>query len=238
MNTTLRHLLTGLAALMLGGCVIDARQRDTLIEPVRHVDVGVSEGLPIHIRIPTGLLAIRNSDDGRLRGELRILCPSLDSRCARQLGDNEFVAEEVDGELRLRLIHDGSWRYRNGEVRVELWLPENNPVFIDLTAGELDAHLANCVSADVEAGDVSFELPLSIVSSVRLDAGVGDAGLYIDGRRVAGHRSLLVGAEADWTGGDGDCDVDIDLQAGDLRLELVGSPRRASDRRVSRGAGE
>ncbi|MEM9304338.1 MAG: hypothetical protein AAGE01_19665 [Pseudomonadota bacterium] len=238
MNTLTRILAPGLAALVLSGCVIDARNRDTLIEPVRYLDEAVEEGAPIRVRIPAAVVNLENSDDGRLRGEMRILCPSLDSHCAEKLGDNAFVTEEVNGEFRLQLKHNGSWRYRNAEVHVDLWLPEGNPVFIDLTAGELDAKLANCVRADVEAGDVSFELPISIVSSVELDAGLGDAGLYIDGRWIDGHRSLLVGAEAEWSGGDGDCEVDIDLQAGDLRLELVGASPRRSSQRITDGEAE
>ena len=231
-TAVMKSVLLSAAALAASGCVIDARERDTVLEPVRTIDIAMTNGQTLDVRIPAAELTLRNSPDDRVRGELRVLCPSLNSHCAEKLADLDFVVEDEGNRVDLRLNHNNSWRFRNGSVEIDLAVPVGYALELDLTAEAVNAVVDNCVTADIEAGDVDFTIPIHRVGSVLLDAGVGDASLTIDGRYVSGDRSWLVGAEAEWRGGDGDCDVDIDLQAGDLRLDLITVEERAVTRLV------
>ena len=221
MNRPIATLTLCGALLATSGCVIDARERDTLIEPVRTVDLAVPEDAAILIRIPAGDVDITNSPDDQVHGQMRILCPDLDGRCARKLGDLEFETGSAGGELRVALSRDGMWQLRHGQLEVDIQVPRGHPLVVDVSAGDVNVAVDNCVTADIEAGDASFRVPRDLVRRVVLDTGIGDASLNVDGRDREGRRALLVGAEVDWDGGTGDCEMSVDLQAGDLRVDLV-----------------
>ena len=53
-----------------------------------------------------------------------------------------------------------------------------------------------------------------------LDAAFGDASLAVRDGYIEGRRSMLVGAEVDWNGGEGPCELFVDLQFGDIDVEL------------------
>ncbi|MDX1572178.1 MAG: hypothetical protein R3200_16970 [Xanthomonadales bacterium] len=209
------------ALLITSGCVIDARERDTLIEPVRNVEIVVPADATIFVRVPAGDVDITNSPDDLLRGQMRIMCPDRESRCAKRLGDLEFTTETSADEVRVALSRDGMWQFRHGNVEVDLQVPSEHTLNLDMSAGDVNVEVANCLAADIEAGDASFSVPLDRVRSVDLDTGVGDAALSVDGDWRAGRRSMLVGAEVHWHEGPGECEMMVDLQAGDLRVDLV-----------------
>ena len=73
----------------------------------------------------------------------------------------------------------------------------------------------------MDAGDIDLEVAKNLMRSVDIDTGVGDASLTVDGNIKKQHRSLLIGAEVHWHDGSGDCDMRVDLQAGDAKIRLT-----------------
>ena len=207
--------------LMLSGCVIDARERDVMVGEPRTIEDGVVAGSTIEIRVPAGEVEITNSRDGLLAAEMIVRCPDLESRCARILGELDFVLTDVPGGVRLALTENRARVFRHGSVDLRIRVPEGHPLQVDVTAGDLDMDVTNCVRLNMEAGDATVAVPRALVRRVDLDAGMGDASLKVDGRTREGRRSMLVGAEVHWDEGDGPCDLVLDLQAGDLRAVLL-----------------
>ena len=113
-------------------------------------------------------------------------------------------------------------KYRSGQVTTTIRIPEVSELNVNMTAGELNIHgVQACLTVDMSAGDIDVEIPEELVASVMLDAGVGDASLRVDDRYRSAPRSWLIGAELFWDQGGGLCHVDVDLQAGDISVELI-----------------
>lgn len=221
MRRTIKTTLSIVTALSLSACVIDARRADTALGDPRVVERDIAPDTHLEIRIPAGDLDISAaSTDGRLRAEARVRCPDLESKCAKRLADLDFVLEEHDGRLRLGFNHNASWSFREGEIRVRIEVPPTQSLLLDVTGGDVSVKdIDTCLTVNMEAGDLRVDLPADNVRSALVDTGMGDAALIVKGRTYS-QRSMLVGAEGEWMGGSGHCDIDVDLQAGDARVEL------------------
>lgn len=221
MRRIFKITLTVTAALGLGACVIDARRADTALGEPRVIERDIAPDTRLEIRIPAGDLDISAAaTDGRLRAEARVRCPDLQSKCAKRLADLDFVLEEHDGRLKLGFNHNSSWSFREGEIRVRVELPPTQSLLLDVTGGDVSIKdVETCLTVNMEAGDLRVDLPVDNVRSALVDTGMGDASLIVKGRKYS-RRSMLVGAEGEWMGGAGHCDIDVDLQAGDARVEL------------------
>ncbi|GJM08297.1 MAG: hypothetical protein DHS20C11_05730 [Lysobacteraceae bacterium] len=221
MRRTFKTTLSVIAALSLSACVIDARRADTALGEPRIVERDIAPDTRLEIRIPAGDLDISAaSTDGRLRAEARVRCPDLESKCAKRLADLDFVLEQRDGRLKLGFNHNSSWSFREGEIRVRVDVPPTQSLLLDVTGGDVSIKdVDTCLTVNMEAGDLRVDLPADNVRSALVDTGMGDASLVVKGRTYS-RRSMLVGAEGEWMGGAGHCDIDIDLQAGDARVEL------------------
>ncbi|MEM9533168.1 MAG: hypothetical protein AAGA23_19770 [Pseudomonadota bacterium] len=212
--------------LLLGAfntaCVIDSRTKDTMIGPERQLALPVSEKSVVSVRIPVGEVNVLASDGEDLTAELVIRCADEDSACARRLRDVSFVTRERrDGSVAVRLSRNSSSGYRDAEVEATIYVPTTGQLELNMTAGELRVDpIDACVEVDMGAGDVNVMANTSNYRSVEIDAGVGDAHLSIDGRSYHVPRSWLIGAQTQWREGDGRCDMLVDLQAGDIDVQL------------------
>jgi hypothetical protein len=221
-----QHLLPVLLVpVLLSGCVVDARRADTVIGPERRLDLPLTGVTRVLVRIPVGDIEIEAADDDRLTAEMIIKCPDRDSRCARRLADVALISELRGETLVVRSSKNSSMNYREGNVRTVVRVPEVARLDVDVTAGDLNvSNVSACLSIDMGAGDVDVSVPARGIAGVALDAGIGDASLRVNDRHRSAPRSLLVGAELDWHEGTGDCEMDVDLQVGDISVELLGDP--------------
>lgn len=211
-----------LLAISCSACVIDARDRKVaLFDQPKTLRVAVTENAAIWLRVPAGDLAVEQARGSELTAELTVLCPSRSSRCAKAMQDLELITETNQDGVHLALNKNRAFSYRNSELIVRIAVPPTHPVHIDVTAGDVDIAVANCTEVNMEAGDLTLKVPESIVRSVNIDTGIGDASLSRKGRHLSGRRALLVGAEVNWDQGPGDCDIVVDLQAGDAKVDLT-----------------
>ncbi|MEM1088850.1 MAG: hypothetical protein AAGB27_14045 [Pseudomonadota bacterium] len=219
---TIRLSLTLLLCLLGSGCVIDARTKDVAIGPERRLALPVTDDSDVSVRIPIGEIEVIAGNDDQLRIDLLVLCPSQDSACARRLADLEFVTrEDDDGSLRIRLSRNAATSFRDAHLRASVQVPPVRKLSLDVSAGELSVGPVDaCVEVDMGAGDVNVRARAVRYSNVDLDAGIGDASLAVDGRRLRTRRSLLVGAEVAWHEGRGECDMLVDLQTGNISVAL------------------
>ena len=211
-----------LTLILLSACVIDARRSDTVVGPERTIDIPVTAETIVDLRIPVGDVHIEGISGDRLTAEIVVKCPDLESGCAKRLGGLQFVTDYQGDRLSLRTNRNSSMKYRSGQVTTTVRIPVVSKLNVNMTAGDLNIHdVQACITVDMTAGDIDLEIAEELVASVRLDAGVGDASLRIDGRYHSAPRSWLIGAELSWDRGSGYCHVDVDLQAGDISVELI-----------------
>ncbi len=214
-------VLMSLVVTLCSACVIDARNRNVpLFDAPKTVTQAVEPATPIWLRIPAGDVTVSQSTDQTLSAELMVMCPSRNSRCAEKMHDLDLALETDEDGVHLGLSKNRAFSFRNSSAVVRVAVPQDHPLHIDVTAGDVDLEIANCSTVNMEAGDLYVRVPESAVRSVKIDTGVGDASLHRRGRTLSGRRSFLIGAEVDWDGGPGQCDLDLDLQAGDARVEL------------------
>ncbi len=215
-------LWPALAALIATGCASEPRYADTPVGAPRLIELPVAEHDRVLIRIPAGDVRIVGTGGDRLRGELILKCPDATGRCARRLSEVEFVGLVKPGAVDLRLTHDRSYRYRDGSLKAVIEVPRARELEVRMTAGDLEIDRVDaCLTVHMGAGDVGIRAPADRVARVKLDAGVGDAGLTAGGRHIEAPRSWLIGAELDWGPGAGACDMVVDLRAGDIDVSLV-----------------
>ena len=208
--------------LLLSACVIDARRADTVIGPERTIDLPVTSETVVDLRIPAGDVHIEGTSGDRLTAEIVVRCPDEESGCAKRLRDLQFVTDFVGDRLVLKTNRNSSMKYRSGQITTKVRIPEVSKVNVNMTAGDLNIHdVQACLSVDMTAGDIDLEMDEELVASVMLDAGVGDASLRVDDYNRSAPRSWLIGAELSWEQGNGYCHVDVDLQAGDISVELI-----------------
>ena len=211
-----------LASVLLSACVIDARHADTVVGPERTIDIPVTPDTVVDLRIPAGDVRISGVSGNRLTAEILVKCPDLESGCAKRLGSLQFVTDYEGDRLTLRTNRNSSMKYRSGQVITTVRIPEVSKVNVNMTAGELNIHdVQACLTVDMTAGDINLEMAEELVASVMLDAGVGDASLRVGDYNRSAPRSWLIGAELSWDQGGGYCHLDVDLQAGDIEVELI-----------------
>ena len=211
-----------ISPILLSACVIDARRADVVVGPERTIDIPVTSSTIVDLRIPVGDVRIEGTSGARLSAGMEVKCPDLDSACARRLGELQFVTDFHNDRLVLRTNKNSSMKYRSGQVTTTIYIPQVSKVNVNMTAGDLNINnVQACLTVDMTAGDIEVDISEELVASVMLDAGVGDASLRVDDRYRSAPRSWLIGAELDWDHGSGHCHVDVDLQAGDISVQLV-----------------
>jgi hypothetical protein len=211
-----------LTPIILSACVIDARRADVVVGPDRTIDVPVTGNSVIDLRIPVGDVRIEGTSGDRLTAEMEVKCPDLESACAKRLGELQFITDYKNDRLVLRTNKNSSMKFRSGQVTTTVRIPEVRKVNVNMTAGDLNiSDVQACLTVDMTAGDIDVDIAEELVASVMLDAGVGDASLRIDDRYRSAPRSWLIGAELAWDHGSGHCHVDVDLQAGDISVQLI-----------------
>lgn len=241
---TLGKSFSLLALLIIQGCFSSANYAEarTQVGDVRRFQVSLEGVRSVELQLPAGDVLVSHTTDSELTAELTIYCPDLTSRCSQRLENMEFVSRRQGDKLVLDTKKGFGGFLGSRQLKIEVFVPTvdeltvksmagdidvrnivANSLAVDVNAGDLDmSGLQVCPSVNQEAGDIDISLPYELVSSVDLDVGVGDASLTDRGDRHTARRSWLVGAELGWRSGNTGCDVLVDLQAGDARVELTG----------------
>jgi hypothetical protein len=112
-------------------------------------------------------------------------------------------------------------RYDHVTIKVKFGVPKDKKLEVNLSAGELRiAGTSACLTANVNAGELSIKFKESQLASAELSTKVGDAKLVTaKGETIEGERSLLVGASLDWKG-TGTCHTKASVLAGEAQMIL------------------
>ena len=179
--------------------------------------LGSGEQLAVDVKV--GAVHIEAVDTGSVGAVVELECKRA-RRCAEIIDQVELVSSNTSRGLELRLDVPKTRRGDNLEVRVELTVPRDAALDIDVGVGQIEiAGSEESIAIDLGVGEVELELPETAVASVELDAGVGDAKLAAGGSSDHGRRGL-VGKEVSWREGRGHAAVNVDVGVGDIRVRL------------------
>ena len=213
-----------LTILLLGLASTGCAYRDFTPVPMgdaSHFAVPLGAADQLVVRVPAGDVDVIGGAGDKVIATLAIECPENKSSCFRRMRDVRFVAERDGNVLTVRLNRNGAFGFRDAQVNATIEVPSAPQLLVDMTAGDLSVEHANaCLEIDAGAGDINVVDAADRYGRVFLDAGVGDAHLEVNGRSLPSPRALLIGAEVDWQLGSGDCELLVDLQAGDIDVRL------------------
>lgn len=220
-NTTRNHIklfCTGLALLTafcsLGVVAEEGERHISLQQDVANAEL-------IRLSVPAGEVDIVGIAGTNLVAEVTAICEDEERKACLNLLKELGWAQKIGNTADFLLMPDGTSHFNNVKVKVKIGVPQDKPLQVKLSAGELSiADTSACLTAELNAGQINIDLKESQLASAELRAKVGDVKLNTakDGD-VSGARSLLVGAHLEWQG-TGSCHTKAKVLAGEAKLTL------------------
>jgi len=211
----MKKLILPVAAALL--CALPASAEEvvrTFQKQIPTGDVGI-----VHIDIPVGELEIEAGDGQQVETKVELLCKNRKPRCLEAARNVRFVYSTDDGRLHFQIKDWPRTNHRGLEVRARFTVPRTLPLKTELGVGELTVNgLEGDFQADLGVGEVNVTMPESAVGSVKLDTGIGEAGLRAGGRRYESE-GLFV-REIHWNQGKGKSHVEVDCGVGEINVTL------------------
>tara|TARA_R110001592_G_scaffold16440_3_gene70036 strand:+ start:2576 stop:3247 length:672 start_codon:yes stop_codon:yes gene_type:complete len=218
-----KHIVGIIIILLTSSCAVVNPSPNVRVGPIKEINLTIKEDTVIALNITAGHVVIENSPTDQLRAEMTVECPGINSQCAKRMTGLEFVSL-VDGKhLTLTTNRDSLLQHYNAQLSVNFFVPKSQQLNIDIDAGELRVNNINsCLNVDMSAGAININMPESMIASVELDTAVGEASLNVNGLHQNENRAWLVGGEVNWNRGRGHCHIKVDLQAGEISVNLGG----------------
>lgn len=209
-----------LACCCLGLFLVAPVAAEEVSRRLSSTPVAVTDDL-VRIELEVGELEIIGSDGEELAAYLTATCRKGKPKCVRKLEELEIAVIAADGRVDVVFEGVNKRRARKMELEVLVEVPRANSVEVKMGVGELEIEdLRRDLSVDMWIGDATIRMAEADVHSVLLDTGIGDGEIYSAGHGGRERRPFLVGKEIAWTSGQGAARVDLDLQIGDISVEL------------------
>lgn len=171
------------------------------------LDVGVAD------------LKVEASDDPEVQVDLTIECTAEAADC-QKVAQKLKIDSRRRGE-KLAISLKGPSGTRSGAIRVHgtVLAPRRLPLSIDMGVGDLVVSgFQHDLYVDLNVGNVQARLPQRAVRSVGVKANVGDAALTLPSGRMEG--TGFVGKGLRWTSGQGSSAIEIQVNVGNVELQL------------------
>ncbi len=169
--------------------------------------------------IPLGALEIEGTSGDRIEVEVRIECNFRKFKCRDLAEDIDLVASTFVDEIALELDGLKKWRSLGMSFDIQVKAPARMELEVDLGVGRIDIQgFNNDITVDQGVGELKVTMAESRVSSVDIDAGLGEANLRYAGGRLAA--SGIFGNDLRWNEGNGAARVRLDLGVGEVELRL------------------
>lgn len=191
----------------------------------RHITAqdDVTSAKLITLNVPAGDVLITGISGNTLSVDITASCKPIKDKdsCAKLLKELGW-SKKVGAATEFGLSPSGITHYDDVTIQVKLSVPKDKKLEVNLSAGELRIQgTSACLNAEVNAGEIQITLPEAQLASAELVARVGDVNLTTAKTgRVAGDRSLLVGASLEWDKGTGSCHTKASVLAGEVQVTL------------------
>jgi hypothetical protein len=211
----MKKLILPVAAALL--CALPARADEVVRTFQKQIPVAGVED--IHIEIPVGELEIEAGDGSQVETKVEILCKHGKPRCLEAAKNLRFVYSTDDGRLHFQLKDWPKVNSKGLQVRARFIVPRDLPLRTELGVGELTVQgIEADLEVDLGVGEVNVTMPEAAVSSVKLDTGIGEAGLRAGGRHYESE-GLFV-RQISWNKGKGQAHVEVDCGVGEINVAL------------------
>lgn len=211
----MKKLVLPVAAALL--CALPASADEVVRTFQKQIPLGGVEN--IRIEIPVGELEIVAGEGQQVETKVEVLCKHGKPRCQEAAKNLRFVYSTDDGQLHFQLKDWPKMNAKGLQVRARFTVPRDLPLRTELGVGELTVDgIEGDFQADLGVGEVNVTMPEAAVGSVRLDTGIGEAGLRAGGRRYESE-GLFV-RQINWNKGKGKSSVEVDCGVGEINVAL------------------
>lgn len=181
-------------------------------------------GQEVRIDFPVGELEVVGVAGDEFRITIEGRCKRHSSRCADHLDDIEVDIHESRGVIWVEVAPHSKWRWWNSlEIEAQVQHPRDRPLSIDMGVGELEVEgTLSDLEIDLGVGEVTVDVPVAVVGTVTMDAGIGETELLVPAGWVRDERSFLVGSESSWRDGSGSARINVEVGVGEGVVRLDG----------------
>lgn len=165
-----------------------------------------------------GDLVIEGADQRNIEVELRFFCRRDNLEACRNVARKVYLTSRTRGgtiEIQLQRTPRALIQGIRAEMRVRV--PHQMAVEVDLRSGSVAiSKMRSAIEIDAAAGNVEITHERNLVGQVKIDVGVGDVHLWVDGGEVKGSgfpRSL------NWKG-QGAARIEVDMGTGNVDVKL------------------
>ncbi len=194
----------------------------------------------VKLDVNVGELNIKGGSGNRIEVEVRVRCSRRRNRdrCEDRAENVSIESYERRGKLILEIEGTGLWRSRDVHVLVNVTVPENQNIDVEMGTGQLnledmagdvyielgvgEATLTNMsgnLIVDMGIGEINVTMPESAVATVTLDNGIGETALYHRNGKNS-MEGILGGTDVEWKSGPGTHNVEVDLNVGEINVRL------------------
>lgn len=174
----------------------------------------------IVLDFPVGELEVVAGSGDVASVELSVRCRRRGSRCDDR-AERLWTKSKRSGE-RLTIEFGGWPKLNSGDLSAHavITVPADRALEVDMGVGELEIRgLTSDLDIELGVGEVSLELAAADLSSVSLDAGIGETDVRSSAGHTSSDRSWLIGSHTHWRG-DGRSRVDVELGVGEITARL------------------
>ena len=203
----------------------------------------VKPDMDLYLEAISGELIIKEISGKEASASMKASCHHDSDKCAEHFSDLEFTTTWRGNKLSigtnkglgfkgdrsvqtiLSIPHVNRLNVKMAAGETNISVKHINELSVDMKAGELDIHieqLDSFLDVDLLAGEVDIEIPEDSVGEIDIDADMGDASIRRNGVEEEAPRSFLIGAQTHKFISDGGAAVHVDVQIGDIQLNLTG----------------
>ncbi|MBA6338421.1 DUF4097 family beta strand repeat protein [Colwellia sp. BRX8-7] len=218
-----KHIVGIIIILSTSSCSTVNTPSNVRVGPTQEINLTIIEDIVIDLNITAGDVVIESSPGDQLRAEMTVECPGINSKCAKRMTGLKFVSLTEGKHLTLKTNKDSLFQSYNANLSVKLFIPKSKQLNVNMDAGSLKVNnVDSCLNIDMSAGEINIHMSETMIASVDLDSAFGEVSLNVNGLHKNENRSWLVGGEINWDQGRGNCHMKVDLQSGEILVNLAG----------------
>ena len=218
----MKYIIGIIIILCTTSCSSVVIPQNVRVGSIKEIELVITNETIIDLNIFAGNAHLENISNEQLRAEMTAECPSRNDECAERMADLDFVSLLKGKYLTLSTNRDSFFQHYNATLNVKLFVPKSQQLNINMDAGELRvSNIDSCLKVDMSAGEININMPYSMMASVNLDTSFGEVSLMVNGLDQNENRAWLVGGEINWNQGIGSCQMKVDLQAGEISVNIA-----------------
>jgi hypothetical protein len=175
----------------------------------------------VSVDAPVGEFHLRGAATSTVAVEVKVRCEKPVAADCRRKAERIELRTETEGDAVTVEVRGWPKGGNDGlSLSLHVTVPRDLPLSGEFGVGELTVEgLEAGARLELGVGEMNVELAADSIRRADLEVGVGEAVLYVGGRRIEGKGFL--GREIDWTSGRGRHALDAEVGVGEIEVRLV-----------------